>query len=166
MKRIVTGSRAFFSGMEGFKPKDVDVVILVNAKNVPFQWMRQTSNGAVDVFEIVRHPKEELIAHAVRKARPMAIARFLTPDFAKAIGLLPSDLPALKPMRDALDPKHGYLGVIYDAYLENGSFTLTEAQRMAAFENYKAAREKKPEKPKGSEYSQRKIVLPLQRVTK
>jgi len=140
MKRIVTGSRAFFSGMEGFKPKDVDVVILVNAKNVPFQWMRQTSNGAVDVFEIVRHPKEELIAHAVRKARPMAIARFLTPDFASAIGLLPSDLPALKPMRDALDPKHGYLGVIYDAYVSNGSFELTDEQRLAAFNAYQACR--------------------------
>jgi len=139
-KRITTGSRAFFSGMEGFKPKDVDVVILVNAKDVPFQWMRQTSNGAVDVFEIVRHPKDELIAHAVRKARPMAIARFLTPDFAKAIGLLPSDLPALKPMRDALDPKHGYLGVIYDAYVTNGCLEMTDEQRQAAYEAYKASR--------------------------
>ena len=136
MKRIVTGSRAFFSGMEGFKPKDYDVIVIVNNKEVPFKWMRQTSNGSVDVFEIVRHPKAKLISHAVEKAQPMAIARFLTPDFAKEIGLHPSDLPALRPMRENLDTKHEYLGVIYDAYVSNSSFELTDDQRQAAFDVY------------------------------
>lgn len=136
MKRIVTGSRAFFSGMEGFKPKDYDVIVIVNNKEVPFKWMRQTSNGSVDVFEIVRHPKAKLISHAVDKAQPMAIARFLTPAFAKEIGLHPSDLPALRPMRENLDTKHEYLGVIYDAYVSNSSFELTDDQRQAAFDVY------------------------------
>lgn len=136
MKRIITGSRAFFSGMEGFKPKDCDVIVIVNNKEVPFKWMRQTSNGSVDVFEIVRHPKAKLISHAVDKAQPMAIARFLTPAFAKEIGLHPSDLPALRPMRENLDTKHEYLGVIYDAYVSNSSFELTDDQRQAAFDVY------------------------------
>lgn len=136
MKRIITGSRAFFSGMEGFKPKDYDVIVIVNNKEVPFKWMRQTSNGSVDVFEIVRHPKAKLISHAVEKAQPMAIARFLTPAFAKEIGLHPSDLPALRPMRENLDYKHEYLGVIYDAYVSNSSFELTDDQRQAAFDVY------------------------------
>lgn len=136
MKRIITGSRAFFSGMEGFKPKDFDVIVIVNNKEVPFKWMRQTSNGSVDVFEIVRHPKAKLISHAVVKAQPMAIARFLTPAFAKEIGLHPSDLPALRPMRENLDTKHEYLGVIYDAYVSNSSFELTDDQRQAAFDVY------------------------------
>ena len=140
MKRIITGSRAFFSGMEGFEPKDKDIVMIVEPKDVQFQWMRQTSNGSTDTFEIVRRPKQELMAHAVEKAQPMAIARFLTPEFAEEIGLAPSDLPVLKPMRERLDKKHGYLGVIYDAYVANGSLTLTDELRMKAYEAYKAER--------------------------
>ena len=149
-KRITTGSRAFFSGMEGFQPKDKDIVVMVEPQDVQFQWMRQTSNGSTDIFEIVRRPKAELIAHAVEKAKPMAIARFLTPAFAEEIGLQVDDLAALKPMRDALDKKHEYLGIIYDAYVKNGSLTLTDEQRQSAFENYKAIRaEKKEGKPEG-----------------
>lgn len=148
-KRITTGSRAFFSGMEGFKPKDKDIVVLIDPKDANgFQWMRQTSNGSMDIFEIVIRPKAELIAHAVEKAKPMAIARFLTPEFAEAVGLEVADLPDLEPMRKTLDPKHEYLGVIYDAYVENSSLTLTDKQRQAAFENYKAARAEKKEKDK------------------
>lgn len=146
MKKITTGSRAFFCGIEGFNPKDKDIIVMVEKNDVAFEWMRQTSNGSTDVFEIVRRPKAELIAHAVEKAKPMAIARFLTPEFAEEIGLEPANLAQLKPMRDALDPKHEYLGVIYDAYVKNGSFNLTDEQKMAAFENYKAAR---PEKKEG-----------------
>ncbi len=145
-KRITTGSRAFFSGMEGFQPKDNDVLVLVNANEVQFQWMRQTSNGSTDIFEIVRRPKADLIAHAVEKAQPMAIARFLTPAFAEEIGLQVNDLADLKPMRECLDKKHEYLGVIFDAYVQNGSLTLTDAQRQAAYENYKAARPEKGER--------------------
>ncbi len=143
MKEIITGSRAFFSGMEGFAPKDMDIVTMVEAKDVSFAWMRQTSNGSVDKFEIVRRPKEELIAHAVEKARPMAIARFLTPEFAEEIGLEVADLEALKPMRDALDKRHAYLGTIYDAYVKNGKMSLTKKQLEEAFAVYQAARPKK-----------------------
>lgn len=144
--RITTGSRAFFSGIKGFNPKDNDIVILVEPAQVPFKWMRQSSNGSTDIFEIVRRPKEELIDHAVKAAQPMAIARFLTPAFAREIGLTPSYLPQLKPMRDRLDKKHEYLGIIYDAYIAQNDFVLSDEQRDAAYESYKAARpEKKTE---------------------
>lgn len=146
MKRITTGSRAFFSGIEGFSPKDNDIVVLVEPDKVSFQWMRQTSNGSTDLFEIVRRPKAELIQHAIEKAKPMAIARFLTPAFAEEIGLEPADLPLLQPMRDRLDKKHGYLGIIFDAYMANKAFTLTDEQRQEAFDNYKSMRPVKPSK--------------------
>lgn len=145
MKKIITGSQAFFSGLPDFTPKDTDFVVMVNRKDVAFNWMRQTSNGSTDIFEIVRRPKAELITHAVEKAKPMAIARFLTPAFADEIGFKPSDLWLLKPMRDALDKKHEYLGIIYDAYVENGSFSLSDEQRLSAFESYKLARPEKKE---------------------
>ena len=140
-KQITTGSRAFFSGMEGFQPKDKDIVVLIDKSQANgFEWMRQTSNGSVDLFEIVNRPKAELIAHAVEKAKPMAIARFLTPAFAEAIGLQVEDLKELKPMRQALDAKHAYLGIIFDAYVETDSFALSGEQRQSAYDAYKAAR--------------------------
>ena len=142
MKRITTGSRAFFSGIEGFMPKDNDIVMLVDPDQVSFQWMRQTSNGSTDLFEIVRRPKAELIDQAIEKAKPMAIARFLTPAFAQEIGLQPADLPLLQPMRDRLDKKHEYLGIIFDAYVKNQEFVLSDEQRDAAFESDTSTRKK------------------------
>lgn len=144
MKReIVTGSRAFFTGMHNFAPKDCDIILIVQpGETSGYQWMRQTSNGSTDVFEIVLRPKEELIAHALKKSVPMAIGRFLTPEFANLIGLSVSDLKVLRPMRERLDVKHEYVGLIYDAYIANGSFTLTGNQRSLCYESYMASRKK------------------------
>lgn len=144
MKReIVTGSRAFFTGMHNFAPKDCDIILIVQpGETSGYQWMRQTSNGSTDVFEIVLRPKEELIAHALKKSVPMAIGRLLTPEFANLIGLSVSDLKVLRPMRERLDVKHEYVGLIYDAYIANGSFTLTDNQRSLCYESYMASRKK------------------------
>lgn len=141
--RIITGSKAFFTGIKGFSPKDTDFIELVYEKQPDFNWTKQISDGTTCLFKIIVRPKEELINFAVEKCPPMALCRFLTPDFAKAIDLTISDLNMLKPMRDKLDDKHLYLGIIYDSYLENEDFTLTEEQRNAAYECYKQYRKDK-----------------------
>lgn len=144
MKTILTGSQAFFSGVAGFAAKDKDVLIPVNPEDARgFQWMRQTSNGSMCRLEVVMRPKEELLAHAVEVSQSLALGKFLTPAFAEAIGLGVNELSLLQPLRDNLDAKHAYQGIIYDAYIENGAFTLTDAQRQQAYEVYTAARKTK-----------------------
>ena len=70
----------------------------------------------------------------------MSVIKFLTPEFNEAIGFTIKDLPKVKPLIDKLDEKHLYAKIIYEAYLENGSFTLTQEQRDKAYEEYKRLR--------------------------
>ena len=70
----------------------------------------------------------------------MAVGKFLIPEFCREIGFTIEDLPKVRPLIDALDPRHRYEEIIYDSYMENGSFTLTEEQRMRAYKAYLEAR--------------------------
>lgn len=145
MKKILTGSRAFFSGMEGYQPKDTDTIVIVSNPQ-GFEYVRQTSRGSSCTFEVADRPKADHIRHALEKAPAMTLVRFLTPDYAKHIGLTVADLDQLQPLADRLDPKHQYARIILDAYRENGDFTLTDAQRTEAYAAYKAARPQKKER--------------------
>jgi hypothetical protein len=70
----------------------------------------------------------------------MTLCSFLVPEFCQEFGITVSDLETLRTLRDRMDRRHSYLVVIYDAYIENGSMTLTDQQRQAAFEEYKKER--------------------------
>lgn len=81
------------------------------------------------------------------------VTTLLVPEFADSVaGGLPAGdyLTAIKPAIDRLCDRHAWGRIIYDAYVKNGSLTLTDEQRQSAFENYKAIRaEKKEGKPEG-----------------
>lgn len=70
----------------------------------------------------------------------MQIGKFLVPEFVQEIGFTIEHLKKLKPLAEKLDGRHKYEKVIYDAYIENGAFKLTEEQRSKAYEQYKLAR--------------------------
>ncbi len=70
----------------------------------------------------------------------MQLGKFLVPGFVQEIGFTIEHLKALKPLAEKLDERHRYEKVIYDSYIENGSFELTEEQRSKAYEQYKLAR--------------------------
>jgi hypothetical protein len=50
----------------------------------------------------------------------------LIPEFNEFIDFTIEDLPKIKPQIDKLDDKHLYERYIYDYYLQNGTFILTE----------------------------------------
>ena len=52
------------------------------------------------------------------------------------------DLKRLKPIIAKLDDKHKYEEVIYNAYLENNDFVLTDEQRQEAYRVYNKYRTK------------------------
>ena len=139
-KKFLTGSSAFFSCLAGFQPKDKDWIVLDDAPK-GYKHYRQTSTPGKCVFEWRAASADELIAYALDHPKPaMQIIKFLSPDFAAHIGLSIVQLQRLKPLVDALDPKHRYAAVIYDSYIENGDFTLTDSQREAAYQCYREAR--------------------------
>ena len=93
-----------------------------------------------DVFLYRNINKDEFIKDALTSGVPMRAGKFLVPEFVEYIGFNIEDLKVLKPMFEQMDDKHKYETVIYDSYIENNSFTLTDAQRDRAYEEYKKTR--------------------------
>lgn len=136
------GSQYFFKGLPGFHPHDNDTVRFVDQGNEKFKYIKQISGGNC-LFIVVRHPNDILIDYALNSKGPaMQVGKYLVPEIISFLGMTFDDLKKLKPLIDNLDSLHKYEQIIYDSYFENNSFTLTEAQRLAAFESYKESREK------------------------
>lgn len=137
-----TGSLAFFSGIEGFRPGDIDwVVIRDNPKGMKVS--RHRSLEGVSVFEWRYMPADELINYVLEHPHPpMQVVMFLLPDVAAHIGLTVDMLPRLRPLIEKLDEKHKYAEIIWSSYINNGSFTLTQCQLMKAYRCYLEARQR------------------------
>jgi len=143
MKPIKTfriGSEAFFSGMPDFTPKDIDELCIIDEFTLKGNSIHARGLHGKDVFFFRNMSKEEYIADLRSSSLTMCIGKFLIPEFAEYIGFTIEDLKGLKDIINRIDEKHEYEKIIYDAYIENDAFTLTEEQRQKAFENYKEKR--------------------------
>lgn len=142
VKKILVGSRAFFSQCPNFHSKDTDYLVLVE-KGDGFQFVRQISMANSCIFEFVRKPKQEMIDYALHHGAPMQVGKFLVKKVAEELGLTIDDLKLLRPLIDKLDAKHEYERVIFDYITENGSWDIPEDVRAAAYKAYKTARSDK-----------------------
>ena len=79
---------------------------------------------------------DEFVEYTLNSKLPMEIGKFLVPEIAEFLGFTIEHLKQLAPVVDRLDEKHKYERVIYNAYLENGAFYLTNEQRNEAYEEY------------------------------
>lgn len=79
---------------------------------------------------------KEFIEVALSNNTPMEIGKFLVPEFIKDLQITIDDLKLLKPLTDSLDDLHKYEKVIYDAYITNNNFYLTEEQLQNAYDVY------------------------------
>ena len=141
MERIITGSCCFFAEYPGFCSKDIDEIEFVD-KNPSSSFERIVKGTNKDVFYLKKTTKENYIKYFLNRDSGMTIAFFITPRVAEILGLTIEDLKLVAPLREKLkdDPRHEYLGIIYDYYIENNNFTLTNTQRQMAYNNYLAAR--------------------------
>jgi hypothetical protein len=138
IKKFTIGSQYFFSCYPDFESKDLDELELVDTTN--FQFMRQLTGCGKCLFQLRRQSNiDDYINYALSDVA-MAVGKFLIPEFCEAIGFKFEDLPRLQPLINCLDPKHKYEQLIFESYLTNGSFSLTEDQRLKAYKSYKEAR--------------------------
>lgn len=138
---MIVGSTYFFKDIKGFKSKDIDYLYIIEPeKAVGFKFVKQISSHNKCEFFVVKQPKEQLITWQLKHGPAMALGKYFIPEFAKVFDITIDDLKTLKPLKDKLDDKHKYLVAIYDAYLENKDFTLTDKQKEAAYYLYKSAR--------------------------
>lgn len=132
---MLVGSNVFFKDIEGFTSKDIDILEFVD-NPTDFKNVRQFKFPDKCVFQWRKMPINELIDITLSRNFPMEIGKFLVPEFIKEFKLSIDDLKRLKPIITKLDDKHKYEEVIYNAYIENNDFILTDKQRQDAFETY------------------------------
>ena len=139
MNRFTVGSRAFFSNYEDFTPHDTDILLLED-NPTDYKYCSQLRIKGNCYFRWKRMSKEEFIALHDEKASGLLLGKFLVPEFAKEIELTIEDLKRLSNLLEKLDDKHTYEKIIYNSYLENGDFYLTDEQRKKAYDEYKEKR--------------------------
>lgn len=141
MHKILIGSQYFFSCYDDFDGKDIDELQIINTDE--FAQVRQLTGQGRCLFFMKRHPsKEHYIDWALKSQIGMVIGKFLVPEFCAEIGFTVEDLPKLAPLLEKLDDKHKYEKIIFNSYIENGAFELTDEQRDTAYKLYKRSRDK------------------------
>lgn len=140
IKKIRIGSACFFEGRyDDYVAKDWDELQIMDSF-VPGRNVLNLKDGKNDVFFVRNMNKEGFIDDCLSCGVPMRAGKFLVKEFAEHIKLTVNDLRKLDHVFNSMDDKHTYEKVIYEAYLENGGFYLTEEQRNKAYEEYKRKR--------------------------
>lgn len=137
---IIIGSNYFFKDYEDFKSTDIDKIDII--ETTEFKEKRTIRGQGKDYIFLRQKPKNELIKDALNSELAMVVGKFLIPEFNEKIGFTIEDLPKVQPLIDRLDKKHEYEKIIYESYLENKEFILTQKQRDAAYVSYKESRGK------------------------
>lgn len=139
--KFLIGSRAFFDGMDGFTPKDYDWLYVMDTFGaLKVTRLRMQKDGA-DMILVPKMSKYQYIQDCIDSDFMMSAGKMFVPEFAKYIGLNISDLKKFGPYMNMIDKKHGYYKIIYDSYIENNDFVLTDNQKKLAFEEYKKYRQ-------------------------
>lgn len=132
---MLVGSNVFFKDIEGFTSKDIDILEFVD-NPTDFKNVRHFKFPDKCVFQWRKMPINELIDITVSRNFPMELGKFLVPEFINEFNLSIDDLKRLQPLVDALDNKHKYEKAIYNSYIENNAFYLTDKQLKNAYEIY------------------------------
>ena len=132
---MLVGSNVFFKDIEGFTSKDIDILELVD-NPTGFKNVRHFKFKNKCVFQWRKMPINELIDITLSRNLPMEIGKFLVPEFIKEFNLSINDLKRLYPLVIKLDDRHKYEEVIYNSYIENNDFNLTNEQIKEAYKIY------------------------------
>ena len=139
-KRILVGSNYFFKDCEGYKTTDMDYIVMV--EKLPVSLLSTKRASGEDIAFVKRRAPERFVYEALNtKTPPILYGKFLVPEFNAEIGFTIDHLKQMEPVFDKMDEKHKYLKSIFNSYIENGEFVLTDEQRRAAYEEYKKERE-------------------------
>lgn len=145
MKKFVVGSRAFFNGIKGFHSKDQDFLIF-EENPIGYVLRHEQSLRGVCTFWYKKLPAPDLVQRCLNARDALQLGKFLVPEVAAELRMSVDDIRPLETLLPLLDEKHRYYEIIFRAYLTNGSFRLTEAQRLEAYKSYTESRERKDNK--------------------
>lgn len=139
-KEFIVGSRYFFEGILGFESKDIDI-LLIEDEPIDYKIFMQISGKGKCIFKWKKMKPIAFINYSfLLDKTPMNVGKFLNKEFAEYIGFEIKHLLRLKPIFNRLDEKHLYQKIIFESYIKNNGFYLTEEQRLKAYEEYKKYR--------------------------
>ena len=138
-KTFKMGSSYFFGNFPDYKIKDLDEL------NIMDTFVKDTNSlilrkGTMDVFFYRDMDKYGFIDDTFDTDLKMKAGKFLIKEFADYIGFTIEDLKTMEPLFKTMDEKHSYEKIIYDSYITNNGFYLTDEQLNAAYAEYKRKR--------------------------
>ena len=137
-KRFKIGSQVFFSGYPDYVSHDKDYVEFQDNPTF-YKTFANAKEKYNDIFYYRSMSKKEFIDCELKHCinTPMAAGKFLSPELAEYMNITIDDLKLFQSAFDNIDERHTYEKVIYNAYIENNAFILTDEQRNEAYKLYK-----------------------------
>ena len=139
IKEFKIGSSIFFDSYSDYTQKDIDILAITDLPLFGKPMMNMKLKDK-DIFFMCIEDNSVMLDKTLESGINMRAGKFLSPEFAEYIGLTIEELKKLKPMFDDIDDKHMYEKVIFDSYIKNTAFFLTNEQRLMAYEEYKRKR--------------------------
>jgi len=140
IKKFTIGSSVFFKDyFTEYVEKDQDELQIMDTF-LPKTNVLNLKDGKKDVFFWRNMDKEGFITDTLSSNLPMRAGKFLVKEFTDYLGFTIDDLKRLGPMFERMDERHTYEKIIYESYVQNGDFYLTDEQRLRAFNEYKKRR--------------------------
>ena len=140
IKKFDIGSRVFFNNFDDYVTKDIDELHIMDSWIVKGTNVLNLNDNGLDIFYFKNMSKEEFINDTLQCETSMRVGKFLVPEFVEYINFTIDDLKKLEIQFNKIDDKHKYEKIIYDAYIKNNEFKLTEEQLKAAYKEYKKYR--------------------------
>lgn len=147
-KKFIAGSLYFFKDMSDYKLHDLDYVIITDEmfRNYHHIFLIEDGIGKDYFYWKKNTPEWHVNSLLSEKSFSLDIARVLIPEVCKELGFTIEHLKQVKPVLDKIEsqvgPKYNYYKIIYDSYIENNDFVLTEEQRLKAYQSYRESRKK------------------------
>ena len=139
--RFNIGSTYFFKEYLDFKPNDIDEIEFEeNPKLYKYFMQFRKKDGTRCFFKWKKMSADEFVNYMLTTKTPMEIGKFLIPEIANYLGFTIEHLKQLQPIMDKIDKKHLYEKIIYNSYIQNNDFYLTQEQLDAAYFEYKRER--------------------------
>ena len=130
IKEFKIGSSIFFDSYSDYTQKDIDILAITDLPLFGKPMMNMKLKDK-DIFFMCIEDNSVMLDKTLKSGVNMRAGKFLSPEFAEYIGLTIEELKKLK---------HMYEKVIFDSYIKNNGFFLTNEQRLMAYEEYKIKR--------------------------
>ena len=140
LKRYIVGSKYFFDKYPDYESKDTDYLIIEDPPFMPYKHMMVIRGQGIDEFRYKPKSADEFIDFTLELNVPMVIGKFLVKEFCEDFGITIDHIKKLKPLVDQMDDKHLYVQYIYNVFMNNNRFDLTDEERDEAYKLYKEAK--------------------------